>query len=99
MAEIESWDWWTEEKCVADVAAWKKRFPVVHEFTASSDGEKVAAVVEIENKKATPCVNGKTWEETYERVWPLKFSPDGCLVCAALQNYEWTIFVDLRPWE
>ena len=99
MVETESWDWWTEEKCLADVADWRKRFPVVHEIAASSDGEKVAAVVEIGNKQITPCVNGKTWEETYERVWPLKFSPDGRLVCAVLQNYEWTIVVDRNPWE
>ena len=34
----------------------------------------------IENKKAVPCVNGKIWENTYERVWPLEFSPDDRLV-------------------
>ncbi len=99
MSEIKNWDWLTEEKCITDIAEWQKIFPVIHEFTVSNDGEKISAVVEIENKKAVPCVNGKTWENTYERVWPLKFSPDDRLVCAALQNYEWTIVVDQKPWE
>ena len=99
MAEIESWDWWTEEKCIANLNEWRTQFQVVQEFAVSNDGEKIAAVVEIENKKAVPCVNGKIWENTYERVWPLRFSPDGRLVCAALQNYEWTLIVDQAPWE
>ena len=54
------WDWWTEEKCIANVNEWRKQFTVVQEFAVSNDGEKIAAVVEIENKKAVPCVNGKT---------------------------------------
>ena len=99
MAEIESRDWQTGEKCIADVAEWKKRFPIVQEFAVSNDGENIAAVVEIENKKAVPCMNGKIWDSTYERVWPLKFSPDGRLVCAALQNYEWTLVIDQKSWE
>ena len=45
MAEIENWDWWTEEKCISDVAGWKNRFPIVQEFAVSNDGEKIARAV------------------------------------------------------
>ena len=75
-------DWTSGKKCIADINDWRKQFPVVQELVASDDGEKIAAVVEIENKKAAPCLNGKIWGRTYERVWPLKFTPDNRLACA-----------------
>src|SRR4030042_6504179 len=98
MAEIKSWDWSTGEKCIADVEEWRKRFPIVHEYTVTNDGEEIAAIVEKGNKQVTPCVNGKTWSETFERAWSLRFSPDNRLVCPALRDYEWTMVVDENPW-
>ncbi|HGJ66151.1 TPA: WD40 repeat domain-containing protein, partial [bacterium] len=92
-------DWETKEKEIADLHEWRNRFGLVHEFVVSEDGEKIAAVVEIDRKKVVPCVNGNIWSNTYERVWPLNFSPDGSLACAAFQNYEWTVIVDENAWE
>lgn len=77
----------------------EKQFPVIHEFVISDDGEKISAIVEIENKKAIPCVNGKHWENTYEKIWSLTFSPDNCLACLVLRDYEWTVVIDENPWE
>jgi hypothetical protein len=54
MTERESWDWDTKEKCITDVNEWRKKFPIVREFVVSDDGEKISAIVEIENKRVTP---------------------------------------------
>ncbi len=99
MKNTQTWDWNTGKKCLADVSAWKNKFSVVQELRVSHDGEKVAALVEINPGKVTPCINGNTWEETYEKVWSLKFTPQDHLACAVLKDYEWTVAVDGVPWE
>jgi hypothetical protein len=38
----------------SDVNEWRKKFPIVREFVLSDDGEKISAIVEIENKRVTP---------------------------------------------
>ncbi len=89
-----NWDWQTKEKVICDVNEWKERFSLVHEFIPSADGERIAAVVEIEDKKVTPCINGKTWSDTFERICFLNFLPDSSIVCLVLQNFEWTMAKD-----
>ncbi|MDI1471329.1 MAG: hypothetical protein QMD43_06475 [Thermodesulfovibrio sp.] len=89
-----NWDWQTKEKLICNVDEWKEKSSLVHEFIVSPDGEKIAAVTEIEDKKVTPSVNGKTWDETFERVCFLNFLPDNSLACLVLKNYEWTLAVD-----
>ncbi len=69
-------DWEKKEKLVCNVNEYKDKFSIVHEFFVSPDGEKIAATVEIEDKKLTPCINGKTWNNTFERVCFLNFFPD-----------------------
>jgi len=88
MTESTGWDWGTREKIIADVNEWKKRFPVVQECIVSNDGEKIAAIVEAGNKQIAPCMNGTTWEETFERVWSL-YSPlitDLCVQPCGIMN-------------
>lgn len=99
MRESRNWDWNTKEKLITTISEWKKQFPVIHEFVVSNDGEKISAVVEIENKKVTHCINGKTWGNTYERIWSPQFSTDNRLICSVLQNYEWTVAIDNNLWE
>ena len=67
----------------------EEKIYVAREFAVSHDGEKIAATVEIEPKKVTPCVNGTPWDSWYEKIWSLKFSPDRRQVCAVLQDYKW----------
>jgi len=94
MSGSASWDWDTKEKLIAHINDWKKKFPQVRELVPSDDGEKIAAVVKTEDKRFTTCVNGEAWEETFERVYSLKFNPDNQLISLALRNYEWTVAVD-----
>ncbi|GLI53306.1 electron transfer complex subunit TmcD [Thermodesulfovibrio yellowstonii] len=89
-----NWDWETKEKFICDVNEYKKKFSFVHELLVSPDGEKLAAAVEIEDKKVTPCINGKTWDSSYERICFLNFLPNNSIACLVLQNYEWTLAVE-----
>ncbi|WP_353684303.1 hypothetical protein V4D30_00540 [Thermodesulfovibrio sp. 3907-1M] len=89
-----NWDWETKEKLVCDVSEYNDKFCLVHEFIVSPDGEKIAAVVEIEDKRVTPCINGKTWDDTFERVCFLRLITDGSVACLVLKNYEWTMAKD-----
>jgi hypothetical protein len=95
----ENWDWNTKEKLVANINDWRKKFSAIRELVPSDDGEKIATIIKTEDKRFTTCVNGETWEETFERVYSLKFNPDNQLISLALRNYEWSVNVDHEKWE
>ena len=86
MTELKNWDWETREKLVANTNDWKERFPLIHEFVVSPDGEKISAVVKSEEGQFTPCVNGEVWENTFEKAWSLQFGPDGRLTCLVMND-------------
>ena len=88
------WNWEIEDKLVSDLNEWRKKFSLIHEFIVSPDGEKISAPVELEDKKVTVCINGKTWQDTFERVCFMRFLPDSRIVCLILKNYEWTLSVE-----
>ena len=44
-------------------------------------------------------MNGEPWEETFERVYSLKFNPDNQLISFALRDYEWSVNIDHEMWE
>ncbi len=56
MSNYDKWDWDTSKKKVADLSAWRERFPYIEEFRVSHDGEKVAAIVKNEDMEFTVCV-------------------------------------------
>jgi len=99
MSESASWDWDTKEKLVADINDWKKKFIDIRELTPSDNGEKIAAVVQPEKGRFTTCVDGETWEETFERVYSLKFKPDNQLISFTYRDYVWALAVDHEMWE
>ena len=99
MISTDLWDWEVRNRFLCDASDWRKRYPVVQEFTVSDDGERIAAVIEIEPQLIMPCINGKPWDDGYEKVWSLKFSPDSRLVCAVLKDYEWTVAIDNDLWQ
>jgi hypothetical protein len=97
--EKEQWDWDTGDKLIADINEWKKRFPQVRELIVSPDGEKIATVVQAEDGAFTTCVNGDAWEETFERVWSLKFNSINQLASLVYKNYEAAVAIDKELWE
>ncbi len=98
MLDVSKWDWQPGERKIAEPGAWSEKFEWVEELTASPDGEKIAAVVCAEAGEFTACVNGETWEETFERIWGLKFGPDGRLAGLCQSMGEWTMGVDGETW-
>jgi len=99
MSESANWDWETKEKLIADLKEWRQRFTAFRELIPSDDGEKVATVVRNAERRFTTCVNGEPWEETFERVYSLKFTPDNQLISLALRDYEWSVNIDHEMWE
>lgn len=89
-----NFEWHTKDEIICDINEWKSKFALVYEFIVSPDGEKIAAPVEIEDKKVTLCVNGKIWENTFERVCYPQFTNKGNLLSLVLQNYEWCLAKD-----
>jgi hypothetical protein len=94
MLDIESWDWGSEEKMLAEPAKWKDQFEDVWEPYVSPDGEKIASIVKIGEGEFNMCVNGSTWEEPFEKMWYSRFAPDGRLTALISKDMEWTIAVD-----
>lgn len=95
MSEKTSWD--SKEKAIANIDDWGKKFAGVRELVVSDDGEKIAAVVQLEKGKFATCVNGETGKETFERICSLKFNPNNQLISLVLKNYEWAVAVDHTP--
>ena len=99
MSESAGWDWDTKEKLVADIDGWSKKYLRYPRPFPSDDGEKIATIVKNEERRFTTCVNGETWEETFERVYSLKFTPDNRLISLVFKDYEWAVAVDHEMWE
>ena len=59
MVEEQSWDWETGEKRIP-FGEWKENFRWVEEPYVSPDGEKIAAIVNIDEGQFSVCVNGES---------------------------------------
>jgi hypothetical protein len=94
MSNIESWDWESKEKMLAEPAKWKGQFEDVLEPYISSDGEKIASIVKIGEGEHNIAINEGTWEEPFEKIWYSRFSPDGRLTALISKDMEWTLAVD-----
>ncbi|MDO9631797.1 MAG: WD40 repeat domain-containing protein [Humidesulfovibrio sp.] len=71
----------------------------VEEPYASPDGESLAALTTLTEGGCTALVNGEPWENTFEKGWHLRFSPDGRLTAIVQQDGMWTLAVDGEAWE
>ncbi len=98
MLDRQHWDWDTGEKKIP-FSDWKKSYNWVEEPQTSPDGEKIAAIVNIDEGEFTVCVNGQSWEPVYDKIWYLRFSPDGRATALVSEMGEWTVAVDGVPWE
>jgi len=99
MPDHADWDWEPGARTIADIGAMRERFAEVHELAVSPDGESIAAPVKGEDDSFTACVNGEPWESTFEKVWQLRFSPQGRLAALVMADDQWTAALDGVPWE
>ncbi len=88
-----SWDWDTKEKVISNLKEWKEKFNSSEEILVSPDFEKIVAIVKVQEGK-TFCINGETWNNTFERICFPQITPLGSVICLALRNYEWTLAKD-----
>jgi len=99
MTDSNSWDWSVGKRQIADIAQWKAEFGYVEEPYASPDGEKIAAVIKTEDMAFSACENGVAWENTFDKLWFLRYSPDNRLTGVVSDGGEWTLAVDGEAWE
>ena len=93
------WDWETGSKEIADMSQWQSQFNWVEEPYVSPNGETIAAIVNLAEGEFNVCVNGETWETVFDKIWYLRFAPDGRLVAFVSEMGEWTVAVDGQPWD
>jgi hypothetical protein len=98
MKDERTWDWQTPKKEIP-VKEWQDRFNWIEEGNVSPDGEKIASIVNCDEAEFTICVNGDTWDETFEKTWSLRFLPDGRLAALVSNDEEWTACIDGISWE
>jgi hypothetical protein len=98
MVESANWDWDSGDK-VIDISDWQNHFNWVEEPYVSPDGEKVAAIVNIDEGEFSVCVNGEAWPDIYEKAWHLRFTPFGRAAVLVADMGEWTVAVDGKAWE
>ena len=97
--DTKNWDWESGEKLIAETSEWKDKFEWVEEFQVSPDGEKVASSVKTGDTEFSVWVNGETWESAFDKIWFLRFGPDGRLTALVSKEEEWTVAVDGQAWE
>ncbi len=93
------WDWNLGQRDIADMAQGQDRFTWIEEPYVSPDGEKVAAIANLAEGEFTVCVNGQPWDIVFDKIWYLRFAPDGRLTALVSETGEWTVAVDGVPWE
>ncbi len=77
---------------------WTRTFgDMVTDLVLSSDGRR-AACVGKEKEKYAVCVDGETWDDTFEMIFQPVFSTDGNHLAARVEkNGRYMIYVDGRP--
>jgi hypothetical protein len=97
MDDQKHWDWALGTRVVADLQTRKGEFEWREEFQVSPNGERIAAVVK-RGDTSTVCVSGDFWDLEFEKIWYLRYSPDGRLTALVLVEDEWTLVVDEKLW-
>ena len=98
MQDVKKWDWTIGEKTI-QLDEWKDAYAWVEEYQVSPDGEKVGAIVRVDEETSGICINGDLQESTFEKIWHLRFSPNGAAVAFAADMDEWTLVSDDVAWE
>ena len=98
MSVQRDWNWEPSLKEVP-LSTWAGRFASVHEYQASPDGEHIAAIVRTGDSEFNVCVDGTLWPESFEKLWHLRYGPDGRLTALGSSGGEWTPVVDGAAWE
>jgi len=94
MGKISSWDWEVGNKTVVKSLSLLEGHEWQEEPYVSPDGETLAAIVKVGDGEFSIRTNDTVWENTYEKIWLPKFTPDGRLTAICQQDMEWLLAVD-----
>ncbi len=94
---ISTWDWEIGQKTVIESLSPLEGHGWQEEPYVSPDGETLAAVVQVDVGEFTVRTNNTVWETTFEKIWGLKYSPDGRLAAICQQDMEWVMVADGVP--
>lgn len=98
MQTISSWDWEPGKRTVTRSIAPLPGHEWQEEPQVSPNGERFAAVAKTGDGDFAMRVDDETWEQTFEKLWLPRFSPDGRLTALGQLDGEWTMVVDGEPW-
>lgn len=98
MYDKQSWDWTTELKEIS-LKKSNDQFNWVEDPCISSDGERIANIVNIDEMSFGIQENMELWDGEYEKAWSLKTIPYGGFVVCVCQNEEWTLSINGKEWE
>ncbi len=100
MVEKKDWDWEIESRVIVELLDCPLRYIWREEPKVSPDGEKIAFIINEGENKFSVCQNKTHWEEAYDKLWSLKYGPDGRLSVLALTDEgRWTVVTEQVPWE
>jgi hypothetical protein len=97
MDDHKHWDWTPGSRTIADLRRRAGDFEWREEFQVSPDGERIATVVKL-GESSTVCVSGDFWYLEFDKIWYVRYSPDGRLTALALVEGDWTLVVDEKLW-
>lgn len=96
-------DWNSGTRKIADLGQWQEAYPYLEEYYVSPDGERIAAIVQTPEMAEEPvfgiCENGSLSEATFDKIYYLRYLPDGRLFALVQDTGEWTAAVDGTAWE
>lgn len=93
------WDWESGQRVILATMERPENVAWLEEYHASPDGERVAVLASLEEGGFTALVNGEAWENSFDKAWCPRFSPDGRFTAIVQQDGAWTVAVDGETWE
>ena len=89
-----TWDWEPGQKTVVKSLSPLEGHGWQEEPYVSPDGETVAAIVQVDEGEFSFRINDSVWNNTFEKIWSPRFSPDSRLTAMCQQDMEWVMVVD-----
>ncbi|MFV0423114.1 electron transfer complex subunit TmcD [Oleidesulfovibrio sp.] len=94
----DAWDWETGERTIIESTAPEEGHLWQEELQASPDGENFVAVCAVDEATFSLRCNDTVQEETYDKIWLPRFTPDGRISALVQEDGEWTMLAGEELW-
>jgi hypothetical protein len=98
MTASNGWNWDIGKRVVADLGAVVGNGERLRERQPSADGERFAAILELDTNGFAMVADGQRWSGELEKAWHLRFGADGRAMALVRIDDQWTMMVDGAPW-